>query len=672
MNVTGKWSRFLYGGDYNPNQWPREVWEEDMRFFKDAHINSATINVFSWAKIQPAEDRYDFSELDAIVERLARENFEIVMATSTGALPAWLVKRYPEVARTDYEGRQHKFGGRHNACPNSPVFQKFASALVDKLAERYANHPNVKVWHVSNEYGGECYCPHCEAAFRRWLKEKYGTIEALNKAWNMEFWGHLVYDWDEIVLPNELGDSFNGGESTAFAGMSVDYRRFNSDSILNNYKMERDIIRRHNPEAIITTNLMGTYKGLDYFRWAKEMDVISWDNYPRFDTPWSFIALRHDLMYGLKNMPFMLMEQTPSQQNWQPYNTLKRPGQMRAQSYQTVAHGGDTIQFFQLRRSVGGCEKFHGAVISHAGTENTRVFRECAELGEELEKIGPEILGAEAEAEVGILFDWDNYWALEYTSGPNVLLKYVDQIHRYYSYCYERHIPVRMLPVDADFSKYKVILAPVLYMVKEGVAEALEAFVANGGTLLTTTVSGIVDQSDNVYLGGYPGPLRRLAGLWVEEWDALAPEQSNCLVFPDGNEVPCEMVCDLMHLEGAEALAHYSEDFYAGMPAAAKHDFGKGSVTYVGTILRPENMDAILAPMFDQAGVKPLVPEQTGLEISRRRKGNTEYIFVINFKDEAQTLPQSLAGLPDLLTGKPAEAGETLPKWTVKVLKRQS
>ena len=305
-----------------------------------------------------------------------------------------------------------------------------------------------------------------------WLQKKYGTLEALNRAWNTEFWGHTIYDWDEIVLPNALSEGLWDGK-TAFAGISIDYKRFNSDSMLANYVLEREAIREFDKETSITTNLMGTYKGLDYFNWAKEMDVISWDNYPRYDTPWSETAMRHDLMRGLKDAPFMLMEQTPSQQNWQPYNSLKRPGQMRAQSYQTIAHGADTVQFFQLHRSVGACEKFHGAVIAHAGTENTRVFREVAQLGEELERIGPAILGSRNEAQVGIVFDWDTYWALEYASGPSVDLTYVKHIHEYYKYFYERNIAVNMVLFDADFSKYKMIVAPVLYMVKEGMDPAL-------------------------------------------------------------------------------------------------------------------------------------------------------------------------------------------------------
>lgn len=667
MDSNKKINRILYGGDYNPNQWPREIWKEDMRIFKDAHINSATVNVFSWAKLQPSEEVYDFAELDDIVEMLSNENYDIVLATSTGALPAWMAKRYPEVERTDWDGRHKKYGERHNACPNSPIFQKYSALLAEKLAQRYGQNPHVKCWHVSNEYGGTCYCENCEKAFRVWLREKYGTLDQLNKAWNTEFWGHTFYDWDEIVVPNALGEGLWNG-STAFAGISVDYRRFNSEGMMKNYMAERDAIRKYDKNTVITTNLMGTYKELDYFKWAKEMDIISWDSYPSYDTPWSYNAMCHDLMRGLKDKPFMLMEQSPSQQNWQKYNSLKSPGQMRAQSYQTIAHGADTIQFFQLRRSVGGCEKFHGAVISHAGTENTRVFREVQQLGAELETIGDIILGSRNEAEVGIIFDWDNYWSLEYTSGPSADLKYVNQIHSYYEYFYNKNIPVNMIPYDADFKKYKVIIAPVLYMVKKGMKEALESFVKNGGILFTTYMSGIVDQSDNVYLGGYPGPLRELAGIWVEEIDALAPEQWNSVHFKNGDSFQCNLVCERIHLEGAESLGTYEMNFYAKEPAVTRNIFGKGTVYYAGTQLQKEGKEYILDNICKEAGIQSLTECNSGLEIVCRKKLNKKIYFIMNLKTEEEKIPEQFYGYKDILTGKLIIENTVLKQYEVYIV----
>lgn len=665
-----KFQKMLYGGDYNPNQWPEEIWSEDMRIFKKAAINSATINVFSWARIQPSEEEFDFTTLDKIVEMLAKENYDIVFGTSTASIPGWMARKYPDVTRMDFEGRQHKFGHRHNACPNSFAYQKFARGIASKLGERYGNHPNVSCWHINNEYNGTCYCDNCAKAFRVWLRKRYGTIEALNEAWNLEFWGHTVYEWDEIVTPNILGEAIGSERDTGFAGLSIDYARFSSDSILDNFKMERDAIREFDQQTPVTTNLMGTHKTLDYFKWAKEMDIVSWDNYPSYNTPFSETAMNHDLMRGVKDgQSFMLMEQTPSQQNWQSYNSLKRPGQMRAQSWQSVAHGADTIQFFQLRRSSGACEKFHGAVIEHVGHENTRVFREVAQLGAELESFGDSLLEARTNAKVGIIFDWENYWSLEFTSGPNVDLTYVDQIHQYYASFYDRNIPVDMISVDSDFSQYDLVVAPVLYMVKEGLAERIERYVQEGGNFVTTFMSGIVDESDNVHLGGYPGPLRELLGIWVEEIDALAPEQSNQVAFLGGQSYSSYLLCDLMHTEGAEVLANYTTDFYAETPAITKNQFGSGKAWYVGTQLEKDGLADLVGQITAEIGIEQLVAETNGLEVTKREKEGQTYYFILNLTKEVKELPIEFAGKVDLLQGATLVEKQEVQPYDVFIVK---
>ncbi|AQP53661.1 beta-galactosidase [Vagococcus penaei] len=665
-------NQFLYGGDYNPNQWPKEIWQEDMQAFNDAHINSATINVFSWARLQKSESDYDFSELDAIVALLQQEKKEIVMGTATAALPAWLFKRYPEVGRVDFYGRQHVFGQRHNACPNSLVYQKYAQALVSKLAERYGGEPYVSCWHINNEYGGECFCANCQKAFRVWLKEKYQTIESINDAWNLAFWGHTIYDWDDIVVPNYLSEGLDE-QNTAFAGISLDYRRFMSDSLLNNFKLERDAIRAVDTTTPITTNLMGTYKGLDYFKWAKEMDIVSWDNYPAYDTPWSQVAMTHDLMRGLKQQPFMLMEQTPSQQNWQPYNSLKKPGQMRAQSYQSIAHGADTIQFFQLRRSKGACEKFHGAVIEHVGgTTKTRVFNEVQALGKELATIGTELMGTQSRNKVAIIFDWDNYWALEYTSGPNKDLTYVAQIHQYYAAFYQQNIGVDLIEPTADLSNYSLVIAPVLYMVTDEVANNIQSYVASGGHLITTFMSGIVDQSDNVHLGGYPGPLREMLGIWVEEIDALAPEQSNTIAFEDGTTGHAHLLCDIIHLEGATSLGHYTSNFYETYPFATKHSFGKGQAWYVGTELDTTSLHKLVNDIIAQLSLQRVVNDATDLEITCRESETHQYYFVMNFTNQSQMLPQEFVGAYDMLSDKYLTNNQPLAVYDCVIVRREN
>lgn len=628
-------NNILFGGDYNPEQWPKEIWLEDMRILNLADVNSATINVFSWAKIQPSENIYDFSTLDEIIDMLTKHNYQIVLGTSTAALPAWMSRKYPDVNRTDFEGRRHKFGHRHNACPSSNTFQKYSSRLAGKLAERYGHLENVVCWHISNEYGGECYCENCELEFRVWLKDKYKTIENLNKAWNTSFWSHTFYSWDEIVVPNKLGDAI-GQEKTAFAGISIDYRRFNSESILKNFLNEKEAIRKYDKETPITTNLMGAYKPLDYFKFAKEMDIVSWDNYPSYDTPVSYTAMMHDLMRGLKDgQPFMLMEQTPSQQNWQPYNSLKLPGQMRNMSYQAIAHGADTVQFFQLRRSVGGCEKFHGAVIDHVGTENTRVFREVAALGKELKKLGSTLIDGRTPAKIGIVFDWPNYWGLEYTSGPTIELKYVEQIHHYYKELFRRNIDVDMISLDTDFEKYDCILAPCLYMVNLEQANKIDKYVNDGGTFLTTIMSGIVDETDNVHLGGYPGPLKNTLGIWVEEFDALPPNQKIELQFSKNSKVVNgQMLCDIIHPRSAETIAVYGDGkFYSGTPVITRNKVGNGMAYYVGTMLDESAMEELFNIIFSELNISEYrLPE--GIETKVRFKGNKKYRFILNHENK--------------------------------------
>ncbi|MGV2963687.1 beta-galactosidase [Paenibacillus sp. FSL H8-0317] len=655
--ISNKLPKMFYGGDYNPEQWDHETHLEDLRMFQLAGIDIATINVFSWALIQPDEVTYRFEELDQLINRLYENGVYICLATSTAAHPAWMAKKYPDVLRVDADGRKRKFGGRHNSCPNSPTYRKYAEKIADKLAERYKDHPAVLVWHISNEYGGECYCDNCEKAFRVYLKERYQTLEQVNKAWNTNFWGHTFYDWDEIVLPSNLSEHWGNNNST-FQGISLDYSRFNSDSMLDCYRLEYDAIKKHIPDSVVTTNLMGFFKQLDYFKWAKYMDIVSWDSYPGLATPVSFTAMAHDLMRGLKDgQPFMLMEQTPSQQNWQPYNSLKRPGVMRLWSYQSVAHGADTIMFFQLRRSIGACEKYHGAVIEHAGHENTRVFREVAELGKELQLLGDTTLDASVESKVAIVFDWDNWWAIEKSSGPTVALNYVDQIHKYYAAFFRRNIQVDIVSVDTDMSKYDIVLAPVLYMVKPGFAAKLEKYVAAGGTFLTTFFSGIVNENDLVTTGGYPGELRKLLGIWVEEIDALLPEQKNRIVLRETygdlqGEYGCGMLCDLLHSEGAEVIAEYGDDFYKGMPVVTRNTFGQGEAWYVASDPDERFLDGLLGQLAAAKNVESLLETPEGVEVSARTKDGKPYLFVMNHNATTQSYDLGTAKAHDLLTNR--------------------
>ena len=650
--------KMLYGGDYNPEQWDEAVWEEDMRMFRLAGIDCVTLNVFSWAALQSDEVTYHFERLDKIMELVRKNNLKVVMATSTAAHPAWMAKKYPEVLRTEFNGMKRKFGSRHNSCPNSPVYQKYSVALARKLAERYGTYDNIVTWHISNEYGGECYCENCEKAFRVWLKEKYGSIEALNKAWNTSFWGHTFYDWDEIVVPNLQSEHF-AQDRTTFQGISLDYRRFNSDSILQNYLREYEAVKAVTPHIPVTTNLMGFYKALDYQKWAGYMDVVSWDNYPDPTDPPALVAMRHDLMRGLKQgAPFMLMEQTPSVTNWQSYNLLKRPGDMRLISYQAVAHGADTVMFFQMRRSIGACEKFHGAVIDHVGTENTRVFREVSQLGEELKQLGDTTLDSRTPSKAAMLVDWDNWWALEYSAGPSCDLKYMDELANYYTALYDNNISVDIISAQDPLDDYKVVIAPVMYMTKPGADEKIRKFVSEGGTFVTTFLSGLVDEHDLVITGGYPGKLRDILGIWVEETDALPSYMKNSFSW-NGKDYDCGLICDIMHMENAQALACYDKDFYEGTPVLSKNEFGKGHAYYVATRAGQDFYADFLNKVLEEQGVEPVFKPCKGVEITIRRKEETNFLFFLNHNTQETVLIAEKPGT-DLLTGKEYRPGDEI------------
>ena len=662
--------KIAFGGDYNPEQWDEDVWQEDMRLFKLAHVDTVTLNVFSWAALQPSENTYCFEKLDKIMDVVRENGLKVVLATSTAAHPAWMAKKYPEILRTEFSGMKRKFGGRHNSCPNSLVYRKYSVRLAEKLAQRYQNYDNVIAWHISNEYGGECYCENCEKAFRVWLKDRYKTIEEVNRAWNTSFWGHTFYDWDEIVLPNLLSEHFET-DMTMFQGISLDYRRFNSDSIMDCYRLEYEAVKKYTPDIPVTTNLRGFYKALDYQKWAKYMDMVSWDSYPAYNDTAANSAMSHELMRGVGNgRPFLLMEQTPSVTNWHPYNALKRPGEMRLLSYQAVAHGADSVMFFQMRRTKGACEKYHGALIDHAGTENTRVFREMAELGKELDLLKDTILGTRGRKEAAIIFDWDNWWSVEYSAGPSRLLKYKDEIENYYTALYEQHIPTDIIGMEDDFSGYKVIFAPILYMLKPGVDEKIRAFVEAGGTFVTTFFSGYVDESDLVTLGGYPGKLRDILGIWVEESDALPEEKKNHFTW-NGKQHDSTILCDLLHLEGAESLSMYEEDFYAGMPVLTVNHFGAGNAYYVATRSDAVFYQEFVKQVCGEAGIEAVCKPADGVEAVLRENEKHQYLFLLNHNAKEQTVESAFSGV-DLLTGKQwAKGGEmVLPPYGVAILQK--
>ncbi|WP_405730215.1 beta-galactosidase [Streptomyces sp. NBC_00028] len=653
--MTGK---IPYGGDYNPEQWPQDVWDEDHRLFGRAGIDTLTVGVFSWSLTQPAEDTYDFTLLDRILDRAAAEDRRVCLATGTAALPPWLAKKYPEVNRTDFEGRRHRYGQRHNFCPSSPVYRRLSTALAGHLAERYADHPALLAWHINNEYGGVCYCELCADAFRDWLRDRYGTLDALNDAWWTTFWSHRYTDWAEIEPPSALTEHWRGPDHTAFQGITLDYFRFTTDALLGCFLAEKEVIRRHDPETPVTTNFMGMFRPLDYHRWAPHLDFASWDSYPPLDAPPTWPALAHDLMRGLKDgAPFWVMEQTPSTTACRDVNPLRRPGELRLATFQAIAHGADAALYFQLRASRGACEKYHGAVIGHAGRDDTRVFREVADLGRELTELGAVTLGARTPARTALIFDWDSWWALEISDGPSRLVKYQDVVHAYYRAAREAGADLDVVPQSADLTPYDVVLAPVLHLVKDDLADRLEAVAARGGTVLTTFLSGRGDAHDRAFLTDVPGPLAPLMGVRVDEWDSRPAEVAQAI--PElGAEA--RLVFEIVQPRGAEPVATYGGDFYAGTPAVTRNAFGEGEGWYVATALDQPGVDQVIRRVLTRHDLLGPYAGHRAVETATRvAPDGTRLHFLLNHAAETAHLTAH-ATATDLLSGKRIEQGEPL------------
>lgn len=671
--LSSRLPAFFHGGDYNPEQWTpafgyedETIWREDLRLMRLAHVNIATIGVFSWVSLQPDEQTFTFDWLDRVLDLLHEHRIYACLATATAAQPAWLSATYPDVLPVDEHGIRRGQGRRQNYCPTSPDFRRLARDLARRLAERYRDHPALVLWHVSNEYGPYCYCDRCAAHFREWLRARYGSLDEVNRRWVTPFWSHTYTAWEQIVPPSPRTD-------TSVQGALLDYRRFMSDMNLECYLNEAEVLRAVTPEIPITTNLMGTYKPLDYFSWGPHLDVISWDSYPqRSDHP-STVAFRHELMRGLKGgQSWLLMEQTPSQVQWAPHNPLKRPGIMRLLSYQAIAHGSDAAMYFQWRQSRGSAEKYHGAIVSHAGHEHTRTFREVADLGAELAGLDAGILGTRTSARVALMFSWPNWWNVEYTPGPSSAIRYVDEVLRYYRALWERNIAVDVIDPDRDLTPYDLVVAPLLNMVSAARGAAIERYVAGGGAFLTTYFSGVVDESDRAWLGGYPGPLRTTLGIWVEEFDPLTPDMANEVVVPatapiTAGSYRCDLWCDLINLEGATALAHFGQDFYAGRPAVTEHRVGSGRALYVATRPDPGLIASLIGYLVGDLGIAAPLDAPSGVEVTERSADGRSYTFVLNHGDAIAHISVP-APMRDLLSGAVHGGSFELPAHGVAIL----
>lgn len=644
-------SQMIYGGDYNPEQWSEETWLEDVRLMQEARVNMVSLGIFSWAKLEPQPGVFDFSWLDRVMELLHSQGVSVNLSTPTASPPAWMARLHPEILPVTAEGFTLWHGSRRHYCPHNSDYRRYAARIATSLAERYKDHPALSMWHVDNEYSGhigECFCDASAAAFRQWLKDRYGALDGLNFAWGTAFWGQQYGDWCEIQPPRRSPAHPNPTQQ-------LDWMRFCSDSWLACFDEQKAILKSITPGIPVTTNFMSFHKGVDYFKFASHEDIVANDNYPDTSRPdWMVqAAIACDLVrsVGLRR-PWLLMEQATSHVNWRQVNAAKRPGVMRLGSLQAVARGADGIMFFQWRQSKAGAEKHHSGMLPHTGT-NTRVWREVKALGSELRQLDG-IPGSQVETDTAILMDWENWWALELDSKPSNDLRLIHQICSYYKPLFASNITVDFVHPQADLSRYKIIIAPGLYLVSDSAARNVNRYVENGGTLVMSFFSGIVDENEHIRLGGYPAPFRQMLGLLVEEYAPFQKKMTNTLRTIDDRRFTCTMWADIIRLQGAEPLAVYEHAYYAGSPAITRNRYGKGYGYYLGTEPERAGIQWALERVCREAGVNPAAPGiPAGVEVLRRSNGAKNWIFLLNHTGEKVEFPFEDNGR-DLLSGERA------------------
>ena len=662
----------IHGGDYNPDQWINtpEIWDEDMRLMKLVHGNEMTMGIFAWSEIEPEEGVFNFSVFDTMMDKIYENGGRVIFATPSGARPKWLADKYPEVLRVTENLQKEPFRGRHNHCATSPIYREKVRIINEKLAERYGNHPALIGWHLSNEYNGACYCEKCADKFRTWLKEKYGDIEALNHAWWSRFWSHHFNRFDEIEPPSVVGEP-------AFQGLSLDWKRFVTYNTTDFIKEEIKALRKYSDKPV-TTNCMGFFSGLDYYKLCKDLDFYSNDIYPHWAGGTRDCArelgMNLDHSRGVKQgQPFIVMESAPGINNGgMNFCKVKTNEQQVLEAVKMIAHGSDSIMYFQWRKSRGASEKFHGAVVDHYGKEDNRVFKNAMKVGEILEKLDG-VVGTGVKADVAILNDVEQRWAL---SGENGMPRWEDKnnyyttMQAYYKAFYVQNITTDIISYDDDYSKYKVLVMIVPYMMSEQRAARIKAFVKNGGIVISTYMTAVANETDLCYLGGVPGAgLSEVFGLRVDEIDNYAPIDGFGRPMPvtnavsyKGTEYPVTGIAECIVPSSANTLAIFTSNIQAGAGAVFENKYGKGTAYYVGFYQDGDFQQEFIGDLIAKLNLQPpmAVQAEDGV-ILRKREGDGEsYYFILNETDEEKNVTLDKA-YKNVLTEETISSKQTLP-----------
>ena len=681
-----------FGGDYNPDQWPEEIWDDDIRLMEKAGVNTVALAIFSWDRIQPTEDRWNFGWLDRIIEKLGKAGIATDLASATATAPLWLYEKHPEVLPRDKYGHPVNAGSRQSWSPTSPVFKEYALTLCRKLAERYGANPYVTAWHMGNEYGWNNrndYSDNALNAFRLWCERKYGTIGALNQAWGTTFWGQEMNDFDEVLIPR-----FMGADSMVNPGQKLDFERFGNDMLLDFYKAERDAIAEICPDKPFTTNFMVSTDQccMDYADWANEVNFVSNDHYfheggeMHLDELACSDALMDSFALG---KPWYVMEHSTSAVQWKPLNMRKRKGETVRDSLAHVAMGADAINFFQWRASAFGAESFHSAMVPHAG-EDTKLFRQVCELGETLRTLADAgVQGSELErSDTAILFSAESEWATRSQTLPSMKLNHWHDVRDWYRAFLNAGSRADIVPLKYDWSDYKTVVLPTVLMLSAVDTRRLADFAAAGGRVVVGYATGLIDENFHTWLGGYPGAgnglLRDMLGIRGEEFNILGSGvegEPEAIRLGAGGEVALE---DAAALNGAttrlwqndvtvtgdrtQVLAMYAgeeadEWELDGMAAVTRNPYGAGEAYFVGCDLDVADLTKLIRTYLAAPAQSQQSQANTDVLHTVRKSADAAFDFYLP-RGKKEVELQGVEGEPVVLFQ--TERGEENGSYTVR------
>ncbi len=670
----------VLGTCYYPEHWPKSLWREDLERMLEAGIEVIRIAEFAWSKVEPREGEFTFEFFDEFLDLAQEVGMKVIFCTPTATPPAWLTEKYPEVLNARMDGVLLRHGARRHYNYNSPKYQEFSARITEKYAEHYAGRPCIIGWQLDNEINcevSEFYSESDTVAFRAFLKEKYGTLDALNEAWGTVFWNQTYTDWEEVHVPRTtISNSTNPHEV-------MDYTRFISASARRFAKMQSDIIRKYlKPGDFITTN--GIFNNLDYQAMAKEsLDFIMYDTYPNFaygvdsysdnpddlkDRRWS----RNLTEVRAISPVFGIMEQQSGANGWTTRMTTPtpRPGQITLWTLQSIAHGADYVSYFRWRTSNKGTEIYWHGILDYSGRENRRL-QEIREIHQKMQGLS-EVAGARYEAKVGVLKDYDNIWDTQLDSwhravdraSQEALFKAAQKSHTPLDYVY--------LTDDStaeELGRYEVLIYPHMTMVTKEQAELLKAYVAAGGTLVIGCRSGYKDSTGKCVMDKLPGLLSELTGTDIPEYTVIAPDAGEVTIDWDGTKLKASLFADQLEpLEGAKLEACYTSDYYAGAGALVSHPYGKGKAYYYGTAFNEESAGIFLEKLGVIDPFRDYAELPEGCELAVRRKGDSRYLFILNYDKNPVEIVLRKEGT-DLYTGKTVSGRQTLAGYGTMVVR---